>query len=404
MNSLTQVPHGLDRDLKLLLFSMASRRVTMGFLQVVRAIYFALLGFTPLTIGLLFSLATVVSALRHVSFGVLSDRYGRKPFLLLGGIFAVSRLIIFAATRNFWFIALAQGLGAMGEGAAAGQPVVSGYIADKVELKGRISTFSILAITNAVAASIGSAMAGLPQLFQTIFGLDLVGAHVPLFLIGALLSALSFLLLLPIREVAQPGGDSPKQKGKPLQVKSWNVILKFSFVRSTSGLGWGLIGSMLPLYFYLRFAVGSDVLGPLYAASRLLSILTYLLIPIVVSRLGEIGTITLSRLLSASVTGAFALANSYPIAAVLLVTFRILMMFTMPIRQSFATGIVDQEETATAIGVSNFARMGVRSAAPTIAGYMFEAISLSMPLLLGSALIAVNGVLYHFIFGKKRAE
>ena len=395
--SLLSLPRGFDRNLKLLLFSMASRRIMMGFLQVVRVIYFSLLGFSPLTIGLILSFSSVVSALRHISFGVLSDRYGRKPFLLMGAVFSTSRLLIFATTRNFWLLTLGQGLGAMGEGAGAGQPVVSGYIADRVALKERVSTFSTLAVTNAIAASIGSVIAGLPQMFQNLLGLDLLTAHIPLFWIGASFSALSFILLLPIHDEAAEE-TKPKEDGRMFKVSSWSVIAKFSLVRSTSGLGWGLVESLLTLYFFMRFAVGSDVLGPLYAATRLASIFTYLLIPAVVSRVGEIGTLTLSRLLSATAIAALAFTNWYPLAAVLLIAFRILIMFPMPIRQSFATSIVDPDETATAIGIGNFARMGVRSIAPAFAGYMFEAASLSMPFLIGAVFMALNGLLYHAYF------
>ncbi|MFX0202271.1 MAG: MFS transporter, partial [Candidatus Hodarchaeota archaeon] len=359
--SLFNLPRGFDRDLNLLLFSMAARRVAMGFLQVVRAIYFALLGFSPFTIGLLLSVATVVSAFHHISFGVLSDRYGRKPFLLLGTIFATCRLVIFATTRNFWLIAFGQGLGAMGEGAGAGQPVVSGYITDKVDVKKRVSVFSTLAITNAFAASLGSMMAGLPQLFQNLIGVDLVSAHVPLFLIGVIFSVLSFIFLLPISDVAPVEEEKFKEDQRALKIKSWGVILKFSLVRSTSGLGWGLIESLLTLYFFIRFATGSDVLGLIFAAARLTSILTYLLVPFIVAKFSEIRTLTLSRILSACVTVTLVLTNRYFLAAVLLIILWLLLMFTAPIRQSFATGIVDPDETATAIGISNFARMGVRS-------------------------------------------
>ena len=103
-NSTSSLFEGFDRDLKLLLCSMASRRVVMGFLQVVRAIYFALIGFSHLAIGLLMSIATFVSALHSITFGIISDRYGRKPFLLLGGFFATARLVIFALTTNFWLL------------------------------------------------------------------------------------------------------------------------------------------------------------------------------------------------------------------------------------------------------------------------------------------------------------
>jgi len=392
------LPNGFDRDLKLLLLSMASRRIAMGFLQIVRAIYFALLGFSPLAIGFLLSVGTAVSALHHISFGVLSDRYGRKPFLLLGGIFATSRLVIFASTRSFWLIALGQGLGAMGEGVGAGQPVVSGYISDKIGPKERVSVFSTLAITNAIATTIGYTIAGLPQLVRNLSELDLVSAHIPLFLIGGFFSAFSFILLLPIIETEKERVKGEKDDKRIINIRSWDVIMKFSLVRSTSGLGWGLIQSLLTLYFFIRFAVGSDVLGPIFAVSRLISILTYQFIPFVVNKLGEIGTLTLSRLLSAVITVAFALTDWYPLAVALLILFRLLLMFTMPIRQSFAIGLVDSDETATAIGISNFARMGVRSAAPILAGYMFEVASLSTPFLLGAAFMALNGFLYYGLF------
>jgi len=401
--SLFTLPSGFDRDLKLLLFSMASRRIVMGFLMIVRAIYFYLLGFNKIEVGLLLSIATFVSAIHHITFGMLSDRYSRKPFLILGGIFATLRLVIFALSSDFWMLALGQGIGAMGEGAGAGQPVVSGYIADKVGTRDRVSIFSTLAITNAIAATIGSSVAGLPQLFQRIFNTDLVSAHIPLYIIGAAFTLLSLALITPIKEVAPEREE--KEEGyerRSFRVKNSEVILKLSLVRATSGLGWGLIESLLTLYFFIRFSVGSDVLGPIYAIARLATIFTYLLIPFIVSRIGEVGTIVWSRLISAAVTTAFALTDWYPLAVALLMVFRVTLSFTMPIRQSFAISLVDPEEISTAIGISNFARMGVRSIAPTLAGYMFEAISLSVPFLSGAVLLAANGLLYHAYFRPRK--
>ena len=400
MTSLIRLPEGFDRDIRLLTSSMFTRRIVMGFLQVVRAIYFALLGYTAVEIGLLLSLATVVSAIHHITFGYLCDRYGRKPFLVLGTVFATMRMVIFALSTDFWMLALGQGLGAMGEGAGAGQPVVSGYITDKTEATQRPGVYSAMAITNGLAASIGSIFGGLPVYLQDLYGFNVVEAHRLIWWACALVTALSIVFLLPISEPRQRTSHSGKA-GKGGKIRNWGVILRFSLVRSTSGLGWGMTESLMTLYIFYRFGVGSDAIGPIYSLSRFISIFSYLLIPRLVGRFGSINTIIGTRIAAAGLTTAFALANTYPVAITLLVVNRIVVMFSMPIRQTFASGMVDPDETATAIGVSNFARMGVRSVAPTLAGYMFETISLSMPFFAGAALMAANGVLYWMFFRER---
>jgi DHA1 family multidrug resistance protein-like MFS transporter len=396
---------GFDRDMKLLMSSMALRRLSMGFLQVVRAIYFALLGFSYVEIGLLLSIATFVSALHSIVFGFLSDRFGRKIFFILGGVFATMRMVIFAVSSDFWLLALGQGIGALGEGAGAGQPVVSGYISDKTDIMNRPSVFSTLAVSNALAATAGSLLAGLPAYFQNSMGLDIVGAHSILFWIGAVGSAFSLLLVFPMEDVKAQKVERVEADGTGfLDVKSWGVIARFSLVRITSGLGWGFIESLMALYFFARFGIGAEVLGPIYAVTRLLSVFSYTLIPRVVDRFGEIPSIIGSRVITAALTVAFSLSTWYPMAVFLLIALRVAIMFTMPIRQSLATSIVDPDETATAIGVSSFARMSLRSLAPPIAGYMFQAISLSLPFMIGAGLMVVNGVLYKVFFQSKNGE
>jgi predicted MFS family arabinose efflux permease len=160
----------------------------------------------------------------------------------------------------------------------------------------------------------------------------------------------------------------------------------------------------MTLYFFERFSVGSDVLGPIYAFARFLSIFTYLVTPKVVDRYGAIPTIVATRLLSAVATVFFALSSWYPAAVFFMVLNRIIVLFAMPIRQTFASGMVSPEETATAIGISNSARMGVRSIAPTLAGYMFESISLTLPFYTGAVLMVINGGLFWAFFRPKDTD
>ncbi len=402
METVKRLRVGFGRDMSLLTGSMFTRRIVMGFLQVVRAIYFALLGFSPVEIGLLLSIATFLSAIHHITFGYLCDRYGRKPFLILGTLFAAARTALFAVSTDFWMLALAQSLGAMGEGVGAGQPVVSGYITDKVDAGDRPNIYSTLAITNGIATTIGLSLGGLPILLENRFAYDVVSAHQLLWWACTAVNLISLVFLFPLKEddrVARGGGQ-----GKGSGIKNWSVIAKFSLTRSTSGLGWGMIDSLMTLYFFERFMVGTDALGLIYAFARFLSIFTYLVTPRVVERYGAIPTIVATRMLSAAVTVMFALSSWYPMAVSLMVLNRIIVLFTMPIRQTFASGMVSPEETATAIGISNSARMGVRTIAPTLAGYMFESISLTLPFFTGAVLMVINGGLFWAFFRPRERE
>ncbi|MCJ7732614.1 MFS transporter [Candidatus Bathyarchaeota archaeon] len=399
METFNRLRVGFDRDIGLLTGSMFTRRIVMGFLQVVRAIYFALLGFSPVEIGLLLSVATLISAVNNILFGYLCDRYGRKPFLVLGCILSSVRTGLFAVTTDFWLLALAQGVGAMGEGVGAGQPVVSGYITDKTDPLDRPNVYSTMAITNSLAATIGLAFGGLPQYLESSMGFDVVGAHQLLWAACTVINLVSLVFLFPLRE-----SHTRMVEGKPrksMKIRNWSTILKFSLVRSTSGFGWSMIDSMMTLYFFYRFSVGSDVLGPVLALARFISMFTYLLVPRIVDWLGAINTLIVSRGISSVLTVGFALAGWYPLALVLMVLTRLAVLFSMPIRQTFASGMVDPDETATAIGISNSARMGAQTIAPSLAGYMFEAVSLTLPFFTGAVLMALNGVLYWHYFRDK---
>ncbi|TFH18724.1 MFS transporter [Candidatus Bathyarchaeota archaeon] len=399
METFNRLRVGFDRDIGLLTGSMFTRRIVMGFLQVVRAIYFALLGFSPVEIGLLLSVATLISAVNNILFGYLCDRYGRKPFLVLGCILSSVRTGLFAVTTDFWLLALAQGVGAMGEGVGAGQPVVSGYITDKTDPLDRPNVYSTMAITNSLAATIGLAFGGLPQYLESSMGFDVVGAHQLLWAACTVINLVSLVFLFPLRE-----SHTRMVEGKPrksMKIRNWSTILKFSLVRSTSGFGWSMIDSMMTLYFFYRFSVGSDVLGPVLALARFISMFTYLLVPRIVDWLGAINTLIVSRGISSVLTVGFALASWYPLALVLMVLTRLAVLFSMPIRQTFASGMVDPDETATAIGISNSARMGAQTIAPSLAGYMFEAVSLTLPFFTGAVLMALNGVLYWHYFRDK---
>ena len=389
-----------DRDLKLLLCEMFSRRIVMGFLEVVRAIYFALIGLSPLAIGMLITVGTVFSAFESFIFGPLSDRYGRKLFLILGGVFSTIRLVLYAVSRDFWILAVAQGIGALGEGVGSGQPVVSGYIADKTRAAKRAHVFSVLAISNSVSSTIGALTAALPAYFQASLGVDVVESHVFLFWVGVAMNVLAMFLLIPLRDV-----ERQRKEGsvKPASTFSWRELGKYCVIRSTDGLAFGLISPLSSLFFYLRFGATSADLAPIYAIARFVPVFVYFLVPVFVNRFGDVKGLAVTRIASCGVVLALGFASDFASAAFFFVAYRGIVEFAMPMRQAFASGIVEPSQTGAIIGMSSSLRSLIQAAAPTVAGYLFGVSLFTVPLFAGAVLLAVNGVQYRVFYGGRKS-
>jgi MFS family permease len=388
---------GFDRDLWLLLGEMFSRRLVLGFLEVVRPIYLSLIGFSPIQVGLIMTAGMVVSAFDSLIFGSLSDRYGRKPFILVGSLTSTFRLVLYALSQDFWILIIAQGIGTIGEGVGAGQPIVSGYIADKTEVRDRPHVFSVLAISSALSTTIGALMAYLPANFQTNLRVDAVAAHVLLFWMGVVLNGVSVAFALPIRESVTTRDHGPDASQAALP---WKEVGKFSLIRATDGLGMGLVTQLLPLYFYLRFSAGAEDLAPFYALARFLAIPTYFLAPFLARKLGNVKSLIISRIVTGALIAVFAMASSFQLSIVLFVAYRLLFEFAMPMRQAFSAGIVQPHRTGTLLGISNSTRSFVQSLAPTITGYLFEFAFLSLPLFCSAILLALNGIQYHLFYAR----
>ena len=68
----------LHRDAKLLMASRGIRAFAFSYLNVIFAIYLDRLGYTPVTIGIVYSVAYLSGAVLTAVWGYLSDRYGRR--------------------------------------------------------------------------------------------------------------------------------------------------------------------------------------------------------------------------------------------------------------------------------------------------------------------------------------
>src|SRR5258706_2310348 len=150
--------------------------------------------------GLLFALFSLCQFISTPVIGRLSDKYGRKPLLLisLAGTAASFLLMAFAPSALFLFIARAL------DGITAGNlPVALAVISDTTELKDRAKGFGI------IGASFGFGFVFGPSIAALTVGF---GAAIP-FLVAAAISLVAvFLTALVLPETNKHMGLPHKEK------------------------------------------------------------------------------------------------------------------------------------------------------------------------------------------------
>src|SRR5215813_12387663 len=109
----------LHPDAKLLMVSRGIRSFAFSYLNVVFAIYLDRLGYSTITIGIIFSVAYLSGAVLTALWGYLSDRYGRRKILMLLALLTIISNAIFVFFSSLAFILLAVIIANVGTGSSA---------------------------------------------------------------------------------------------------------------------------------------------------------------------------------------------------------------------------------------------------------------------------------------------
>ncbi len=170
--------------------------------------------------------------------GNLSDRFGRRPILLLSVLtFAIDNLICAAAT-SFWMLFIGRALAGFSGGSYA---TCSAYIADISNDGNRAKNFGLIGIAFGVGFTIGPVIGGLLGEF---------GPRVPFF--GA--AALSFLNFAAAYFLLPETLDAKHRR--TFEWKRANPLGALKQMRNYPGIGW--VGAVMFL-FWLAHAVYPSV-------------------------------------------------------------------------------------------------------------------------------------------------
>lgn len=401
-------PPWLGRDLSLLFAQRGLRSFSQGYLNVVVPIYLSRLGFGPIELGFLFTASAVSSAVLTAAIGVLSDRYGRKLFLILLALLTSLGGLVFSLSTSFPVLLAAAAVSTLGRGGGAGSggawgpyyPAEQALIAEQVSQRDRTAVFSAISFVGVLTGAVGSLAALLPAILQYLFGLSLIQGDRVLFVLTVGLGIAMALAVLPVRERVAPGSLPLRLTGRwvPLSPRTRDLLLRFSATNLTNGLAIGLLGPFLVYWFHRRYDVGAAELGVLFFVVNLATAPSYLIAARLDRLLGAVNAVVATRAISVVLLGLLALMPTYPLAAAVYLARMVAATLSVPIRQSYVMNIVDPRERASAAGLSSLPSQVAGSVSPALAGYAMHAISLSLPLELAAFLQGINTLLYYLFF------
>ena len=397
-------PEWMNRDLAIVMIARGLMSVARALAGVVVPIYLALQGFSALELGLLFLCVAFTSAILSSSIGLVSDRIGRRPFLVALPLFAAGAGLVFAFSDNTALLFVAASFGSFGRGAGASagavgpyQPAESALVTEAIVPQWRNSIFGRLAFMSSIGALGGGLLALLAGSGHPV-GAAAVAMFRPAFIAASLFAALAGIVAIWIAEPRIPSREAGHRQKISLPRRSRSLLYRLWATNSINGFAIGMFGPFVAYWFYRRYGVGVGEIGVLFAAINFVTAFSSLSAAGLARRYGLVRTMTAVRAIQAILLVPMVLMPNFELAGAIYLIRMVVQRIAMPLRQSYVLAMAHPEERASLAALSNVPSQFAMAASPTLAGYLFDEVSLSLPFELTAVLQMLNAGMFWGFF------
>ncbi len=382
------------RNIYILSFTLLVVMLGFGIIIPILPFYITRLGASGREMGMLTSISALMQFAFAPLWGTLSDRYGRKPILLVGIVGYGVTMLLFGLASQLWMLFVARALN--GILSSATMPTAMAYIADNTPGKGRSAGMGQLGAAAGLGFVLGPALGGL---------LGAKSLSLPFFAATGLclISLLLVWLLLPESRQAsslpvQPRrGFSPQLLGKAMFSSTGSLMVLTLVIN----LGMASFQGILGLYALDKFGFSTEQIGLIWMVVGVVTVAAQgALTGLMTNWLGEVNVIRISLTLTAASFGLILLASAY--LSLLLATALLVLGIALlgPALNALISTRTDLEQGIT-LGISNsFTSLG-RIIGPLWAGFIYE-VNISFPFISG-AVILLAGLLISLLAVSKQS-
>ena len=327
---------------------------------------------------------TAAQLLSAPLWGRFSDRYGRRPALLVGLGAAAIAYVVFAFANTLWLLLLSRVVQGLGGGTVG---VIQAYVADSTEPQNRAKALGWLSAATNLGVALGPPIGSVALL---------AGRSGPGLLAAALCvinMAFAWKYLSESRDMV----DARDTAKKPRTSKE--VILRvITHAKETAPrLIWiyaitmgafSAITAILPLFLADQFGVGEQNVWIFFTYIGVISVITRAaFLGKMVEHFGEERLSRIGLILLALGLAAYPFVHHYVLLAVVVALVPLGTAFTFPCVTSLLSRVISSSERGLYMGVQQTFGGLSRVIIPLWAGFSYDQFGRAVPFLTSAALV-----------------
>ena len=375
------VLRGLSRDGWLLFTTRFIRLFAYGSLSVVLVFYLVGIGLSEPQTGMLLTLTLAGDTVVSLFLTTRADRIGRRRMLIVGALLMLAAGLVFASTRNLWFLVLAGTIGVISPSGHEVGPFLSieqAALSHVVTDRNRTEVFAWYTLAGSLATALGALVGGTATRVLQQASVAPLSSYRGVVILYAALGAAMAVLFSRLSRSAEATTLGEKKAFRATFAglsgldQSREVVVKLSALFALDSFGGGfVVQSFAAYWFYLRFGVNPAALGAIFFWANIFAGISALLASRLASRFGLVKTMVATHLPSNILLLLVPLMPTLWLAVLVLLARFSISQMDVPTRQSYVMAVVTPGERSAAAGITGVARTIGAAISPIFVGFMF---------------------------------